>query len=203
MSGAPIVSAVALLVSARAAELDRAGVTSIGAVVVAGGVAATVAASLRPTAFRVVAGLDVAVLLYLVLWGGWWLLPMALLVGAAIFTAEAGAERPPWLLLASGPVLAAAVVAGAALVVPPDVPDLWACYDPARASPDTNAVFDELSQTTARGRRLRRGVASVSVRSQGVRVEIDPYVEDGELADIRGRLARAPGVTAVKSGAPC
>ncbi len=94
-------------------------------------------------------------------------------------------------------------MATAVLFVPADEPDLWACYDPAARSNDTNAVFDALSVATGRGHALRPGVRSVSVRTQGVRVEISPYMDEAELADIRRDLAASPGVVSVREGRSC
>ena len=198
-----VASALLLLVSARAARLDRAGVGTIAAILVYGAAASLLGALFRRTVFRMVAGADVLVLLFLVLWGAWWLLPMAALIIGALFSPRPSRDRRSAVIVAGGVALAGMAVAAAVSVVPPDQPPLWACYPPGSASADTNAVFAALSRTAGRGRDLLPGVDGISVRAEGVRVDIDPYVGDNELEDIRRLMAGSPGVSEVRSGAPC
>lgn len=203
LTGGLVASALALLASARPARLDRAAVGSVAAIVVAGAAVSLVGAAFGRATFRVVAITDLVLLLFGVLWGGWWFLPLAAFLVAALLSPEPLHDRRSGLITASGAAFAGLAMAAAALAVPPDQPPLWACYRPDGAPPDTNVVFDALSRSTGRGRTFRPGVDGVSVRARGVRVDIDPYVGDDELEAIRRLTAQAPGVSEVRRGEPC
>ena len=190
-----------LLVLARPARFDRSEVGVLATLVVLFAVPTLVAALFGNAVFRIVTLLELVFVLLLTVQAGLWLLPLGVAMVAATCTARP--RRDWWAAAVVGAAGASAfvLVAVTVLIVPPDQPDLWACYGPFRAggTRDTNAVFETLSIRTEKGRTHRPGVGAISVRADGVQVGVGPYVSDAELADIRRRMSAAPGVRVVRS----
>lgn len=203
VTGGFVASTLLLLVSARASQLDRTGVGTVAIILVYGAVVSHLGALFGRRVFRIVAGMDLLVLLYLALWGGWWVLPMAAFIVRALFTAKPRRDLRTGVIVGSGTALAGMIIAAAVLVVPPDQPSLWACYPSGLSRPDTNALFDALSTTTSRGRERLPQVAGISVRAEGVQVGVDSYASADDVKDLRRRMAAAPGVSEVRRGTPC
>jgi len=198
-----VTSVLVLATSARAGGLDREDVGVYAMILVYGAVAALMAALFNDTVFRIVAGLAVLVLLYLVLWGAWRVLPMALLLALALFT-----PRPPRDRRAGGH--------RHMRVGPGGARDGGRRAGRARGPARPVGLLRPGGPEQRHQRRIQRslgsggpdhelqpGVRSISVRMEGVRVEISPYVDEAGLADIRRDMATSPGVVSVREGKPC
>ena len=132
--------------------------------------------------------------LYLLVWGGWPLIPAVLLQLAALLT-----RRPAPARVVARPVLGA--LAGTAalllvtefLVIPVGPDDVIGCIDPAlsydRQVETNNAIFDA-------GERSPSWEGATGV-GDGVAIELDDWVSDVEVDRVVARVRAIDGVTRV------